>query len=147
MHTLLITFAPDSPESRSLVEDIRTALDPGVFRASTKPARETTIVDIALANVVLFGAQRAGASEIPADYDELLRVFTGANLAGKAGALFSAGGDRPSARLRKVLRDTDITLLDEDPVFSADSAARQGEIAAWAGKLSALARGTRNAAG
>lgn len=138
MHNLLIAYAPDSPENRRMAEEIAASMDAGVFTASLKPAREATIVDVALADVILFGTQKTGASELPSDFEELLRVFKGANLAGKAGCLFSFGTEKPSARLRKAVRETDMALLEEEPVFGDRGASRSAEVKELAGKLAAF---------
>jgi flavodoxin len=138
MHNFFIAYAPDFPENRRLAEEIAAAMEAGLFTASCKPAREATIVDIALADFVLFGTQKTGASELSADFDELIRVFKGANLAGKAACLFSFGTEKPSGRLRKAVKETDISLLEEEPVFGDRGASRSGDVKELARRLTAF---------
>ncbi len=138
MHNLLIAYSPDSPENKKLVEEIAASMDAGMFTAAVKPAREATIVDLACADLMVFGVQRVGASELPADFDELLRVGKGANLAGKSACLFSFGTEKPSPRLRKALRETDIALLEEEPAFGDRGASRSAEVKEFARKAAAF---------
>lgn len=137
MHSVFITFAPDSADARKKVDQVRAAFDPAAFSASVKPAAETAMPDLAGADLVVFGLQKAPGGDAPADYAELLRSLKGVNLGGRAAAIFSLGADKASARLRKVLRDTDITLLEDEPALPADQEpSPQPEIEAWVGKLS-----------
>jgi hypothetical protein len=137
MHSVFITYAPDSADARRTVDQVRAAFDPAVFSVSAKPVAATAMPDLAGADLVVFGLQKAQGGDAPADYAELLRSLKGANLGGRAAGIFSLGADKASAKLRKVLRDTDITLLDDEPALPADQKPfPPAEIEAWARKLS-----------
>jgi flavodoxin len=135
MRKVLIVWAPDTAENRRIVDDVRGSFDGARFTASTRAAAETTIADIADADLVVFGLQKQGASDIPPEFAELVRIFKGVTLAGRTAGFFSMGAERASARLRKALKDTEISLLEEDPVFSEPKSERSHEIAEWVRKL------------
>jgi hypothetical protein len=79
-----------------------------------KPASQATILDIEPADLVLFGVGRTDA-DIPPDFAELVRVFPGCNLAGKAAAFFPLSPAKASTALRRSLKPTEISVLDEEP--------------------------------
>jgi flavodoxin len=128
------------------VDQVRAAFDPAAFSVSVKPAAATAMPDLAGADLVVFGLQKAQGGDAPVDYAELLRSLKGVNLGGRAAAIFSLGADKASAKLRKVLRDTDITLLDDEPALPSDQKpALQPEIEAWARKLASSLLDLRSA--
>jgi flavodoxin len=141
MHHLFITYAPDTNDTRKIVDQVRGAFDAAAFTVTVKNAAESLVPDLAGADLLVFGLQKAGGGEIPSDFSELLRSLKGANLAGRAAAIFSIGSEKASARLRKALRDTDVSVSDEDPVFADQKPARQADIAEWAKKVAAFFEG------
>jgi flavodoxin len=145
MHNLFITYAPDTTETRKVVEQVRGAFDATAFTVSAKSAAQSLVPDLANADVLVFGLQKTGGGEMPAEFSELARSLKGANLAGRAAAFFSFGSEKATARLRKALRDTDASLSEEDPVFGDQRAARQADIAEWARKVTAFFADVRRA--
>jgi hypothetical protein len=145
MHNLLICYAPDSPENRKAAEEIQASVDGGTYSVTVKPARESSVVDIAHAELMLFGCQKAGSADTPADFDELLRIFKGANLAGKTCAFFALGTEKASGRLRRGLRDTDISVMEDEPVLADRGTARSGDIREWTRKVTAYFQETLRA--
>ena len=135
MRKVLIVWAPDTPENRRVVDEVRGSFDGAKFTASTRAAAETTIADIANADLVVFGLQKQGASDPPQEFAELVRVFKGVTLAGRTAGIFSMGTERASARLRKALKDTEISLLEDDPVFTDPKSGKSHEIAEWVRKM------------
>ena len=145
MHNLFITYAPDTAETRRVVDQVRAAFDTAAFTVSAKSAASSLVPDLANADLLIFGLQKTGGSETPAEFSELVRSLKGANLAGRAAASFSFGSEKASARLRKALRDTGVSLSEEDPVFGDQRPARQADIAEWARKVAAFFADVRRA--
>ncbi len=141
MYNVLILWAPDSTDTRRVVESMRTAFNEGKFRTKVKKAGESSIVDIAAADLVIFGLQRSGASEVPPEYADLMRVFKGVTLAGRAAGVFSVGTEKASAKIRKSLKDTEVALFDEDPLFPDE----RPDVGEWAKKLAGFFQEVRSA--
>ncbi len=140
MYNVLILWAPDSSDTRRVVESMRAAFNEGRFRTMTKKAGDSSIVDVAAADLVVFGLQKSGASEVPPEYADLMRVFKGVTLAGRAAGVFSVGTEKASAQLRKSLRDTEVALFDEDPLFSEG----KPDVGEWAKKLAGFFQEVRS---
>ena len=145
MHSVFITFAPDTPENRKTVEQVRLAFDPAACVVSAKPTAGSLMPDLAGADCLVFGLQKTQGADAPAEYTELLRSLKGVNLAGRVAGIFSFGGEKASARLRKVLRDTSATVSEEEPVFADQKPTLQAEIEVWARKLSTSLQDLRRA--
>ena len=145
MHNLFIAYAPDTSDMRRIVDQVRGAFEATAFTVTVKNAAESLVPDLAGADLLVFGLQKAGGGEIPVGFSELVRSLKGANLAGRAAAIFSVGSEKASARLRKALRDTDVTVSDEDPVFGDPKPARQADIPEWARRVAAFFEAARRA--
>jgi flavodoxin len=143
MHNLFIAYAPDTNDTRKIVDQVRGAFEATAFTVTVKNAAGSLLPDLAGADLLVFGLQKAGGGEIPADFAELVRSLKGANLAGRVAAIFSVGSEKASARLRKTLRDTEVSVSDEDPVFGDQKPARQSDVAEWAKKVTAFFEGVR----
>lgn len=135
MPSVFITHAPDTPEARKAVEAVRAAFESARFAVSGKPAAQALMPDLAGADLVVFGLQKTGSTDHPEDLAELVRSLKGVNLAGRLVGFFSLGGEKASARLRKVLRDTDALLSDEEPALGDARPSRQSDIDSWTAKL------------
>lgn len=140
MYNVLILWAPDSAETRKVAEYVRAAFNEGRFKTTLKKADETSIVDVAAADVVIFGLQKSGGAEVPPEYSELLRVFKGVTLAGRAAGVFSVGTEKASAKIKKSLKDTEVALFEEDPLFSHDKPDKTADVSDWARKLAGFFR-------
>jgi hypothetical protein len=145
MPSVFIAHAPDSPEARKAVEAVRAAFEAAQFTASGKPAASALMPDINGADLVIFGLQKTGAADAPEELKELLRSLKGANLAGRLVGFFALGPEKASARLRKVLRDTDAALSEDEPVFAEAKPSRQPDVEAWAKKLASQLQDLRRA--
>jgi flavodoxin len=145
MHSVLILWAPDSAENRRVVEAVTGAFDAAMLAPLAKKVTEASIADITAAEIVVLGAQKTNSSDLPSEYAECLRVFKGVTLAGRTAGLFSMGSEKATGRLRKALRDTEISTLEEDPLFSDPKADTPVEIAAWVKKLVAFHQESKNA--
>ncbi len=135
MYNVLILWAPDSAETRKVVEVVRAAFNEGKYKTTVKKADESSIVDIAAADVVIFGLQKSSAAELPPEYSDLMRVFKGVTLAGRAAGVFSVGSEKASAKIRKSLKDTEVAIFEEDPLFSNEKSEKVSEVTEWARKL------------
>jgi flavodoxin len=135
MHSVLILWAPDTAENRRVVEAIVGAFDGAKLNTLAKKVGEATLADITAADIVVFGAQKAPGSDLPADYSEFMRAFKGITLAGRTAGFFSTGNERATARLRKSLKDAEITQLEDDPLFPDQKPGPSAEVAEWARRL------------
>jgi flavodoxin len=145
MYKVLILWAPDSAENQAVVSALTRALESENTHAVAAKAAVATIADINGSDLVVFGAGRTGAEDIPADYAELLRIFKGITLAGRTAGLFSFGSEKATARLRRALKDTEIAQIEEEPVFNGQVQDESALVAQWARKLLGFAQGVRNA--
>jgi hypothetical protein len=141
MQQVFVTYAPDSPDARRIAEEVKAAFEGPEAAVALKPASQASILDIEPADLVLFGVGRADA-DIPADYTELVRVFAGCNLAGKAAAFFPLGAARASIALRRALKPTDISTLDEEP--GTGDRAGKSELRDWAIVVKEFLKGVRD---
>ncbi len=145
MYNVLILWAPDSAETRKVVEVVRAAFNEGKYKTTVKKADESSIVDIAAADVVIFGLQKSSAAEVPPEYSDLMRVFKGVTLAGRAAGVFSVGSEKASAKIRKSLKDTEVAIFEEDPLFSNEKSEKVSEVTEWARKLAGFFQEVRGA--
>ncbi len=145
MYNVLILWAPDSAETRKVVEVVRAAFNEGKYKTTVKKADESSIVDIAAADVVIFGLQKSSAAELPPEYSDLMRVFKGVTLAGRAAGVFSVGSEKASAKIRKSLKDTEVAIFEEDPLFSNEKSEKVSEVTEWARKLAGFFQEVRGA--
>ncbi len=141
MYSVLILWAPDSSENRRIVDAVTRAFEELKMSPRAKTAAQATVADITASDILLFGVEKTGSAELPPDFAECLRVFKGISLAGRTAGLFSIGGERATARLRKALKDTEIAQRDDDPLFSD---VKQVEVEEWARKLVEAHREMRN---
>jgi flavodoxin len=135
MYSVLILWAPDTAENRKVVELVSKAFVEAKVETRTLKVAEATIANINAAQVIVFGSQKANGSEAPSDYAECFRVFKGVTLAGRTAGFFSIGTEKATAKLRKALKDTEISQMEDDPVFADQKPNLPSDIAAWAGKL------------
>jgi hypothetical protein len=128
MQQVFVTYAPETADARRIADEVKTAFASPETAVTVKPASQSSILDIEPADLVLFGVGRTDG-DVPPEYAELVRVFAGCNLAGKAAAFFALGAVRASAALRRALKPTEISTLDEEP---AGEKSGRGDLHAWA---------------
>ena len=97
------------PKTGSIVDAISRVFDELKTTTVVKPASEATIADVTGADIVLFGVEKPGSADVPPEYSEWIRVFKGITLAGRTAGFFSMGSGKATARLRKALKDTEIS--------------------------------------
>ncbi len=132
MYSVLILWAPDTADNRRIIDAVSRAFNDLKTSPAAKRVSDITVADMTASDIVLFGVEKAGAAELPPDFAECLRVFKGISLAGRTAGFFSMGAEKATARLRRALKETEITLRDDDPLFSDG---RLNEVSEWARKL------------
>lgn len=135
MYSVLILWAPDTAENRRVIENITRAIEPTKIVPVVKKAAEATIADVNASDIIIFGVQKMGMADLPPDYSEFLRIFKGITLAGRTAGIFSMGSEKASHRLRKALKETEIALVEDDPLFTDQKQGISAEIADWVKKL------------
>jgi hypothetical protein len=143
MYNVLILWAPDSIENKKNVDVVFHAFEPMKIIPAVKTAAESTIADVNNAHIVVFGSQKNGASDVPPEYAEYLRIFKGITLAGRTAGFFSLGTEKATARLRKALKDTEIAQFDDEPVVTDPK--QSAEIADWVRRLVTFHKEMQNA--
>jgi flavodoxin len=134
MYNVLILWAPDTAENRKLVDTVARTLEQAKVKLVVKGAAEATVADVTVADILVFGVQKTVPNEVPAEFSEFLRIFKGITLAGRTAGLFSMGPEKATGRMRKALKDTEINVSDEDPLFS-DQKPGTSPVTEWAEKL------------
>ena len=135
MHNVLILWAPDTPENRRIVDTVTAAFSDAKLSPSVKRAADATAADLTAAEIIVFGAQKPGSTDIPPDYNECIRFFRGITLAGRTAGFFSMGSEKAAARLRKALKDTEITQSDEEPLLADHKQGTSPEMSDWVRRL------------
>jgi len=134
MHNVLVLYAPDTEGARRAVARLTAAFDASLFTVTARPAGTSHIPNIAAADIVLFATESGSSKGLHPDWDELVRAFSGVNLAARMGAIISLGEGAGASGMRRALRDTEMTLLGEEPVLSKVSDA---DLRRWVGELTA----------
>ena len=145
MYNVVVLWAPDSADNRRIVEMVARALEQTKVALRMKSASEATIADLTAADIVVFGAQKVPAGDAPPEYTDLLRIFRGITLAGRTAGFFSMGTDKATARLRKALKETEITQLEDDPLFSDQKQGAPPSVTEWAQRLIGAHQETQHA--
>ena len=145
MYNVLILWAPDTAENRKLVDSVARALEMSKVTLLVKGAAEATIADVNAADIVIFGAQKTNTTDAPAEFSEFLRIFKGITLAGRTAGFFSMGAEKATARLRKALKDTEISQSEEDPLFVDQKPGTPASVLEWSQKLIAVHQEMQNA--
>ena len=145
MYKVLILWAPDTAENRKIVDVVARALEQSKVSLLVKAAAEATIADITAADIVVFGAQKTGTTEVPTEYSDFLRIFKGITLAGRTAGFFSMGTEKATARLRKALKETEITQSEEDPLLTDQKPGGPASVLEWSQKLFAAHQEMQNA--
>jgi hypothetical protein len=145
MYNVLVLWAPDTAENRKIVEGVARALEQAKVALIVKAAAEATIADVNVADIVIFGAQKTASVEVPSEFSDFLRIFKGISLAGRTAGFFSMGAEMAAARLRKALRDTEISQSDEDLLLTDSRPAVSPSLAEWTQKLIGAHQEMKNA--
>ena len=147
MHKVLILWAPDTPENRRVVDAVTAAFNDAKLPPMVKRAAEATAADLTAAEIVVFGDKKPHNADISPDYNECIRFFRGITLAGRTAGFFGMGTEKASARLRKALKDTEITQSDEEPLFADLKQGKSSEVSDWVRSLIGVHQEIKNAQG
>jgi flavorubredoxin len=134
MYNVVILWAPDTAENRRVVEAVASAFSDAKLTVNVKKVSDAIVADVTRADIVVFGAQK-GAADLPPEFNECIRYFKGITLAGRTAGFFSIGSEKSTARLRKALKDTDISLPEDDPLFADQKPGKSAEVAEWVKRL------------
>ncbi len=145
MYNVLILWAPDTAENRKLVDAVARALEQTKVSLLVKGAADATIADVNAADIIIFGTQKINSSDVPGEFSEFLRIFKGITLAGRTAGFFSMGAEKATARLRKALKDTEISQSEEDPLFADQKQGIPLSVQEWSQKLIAVHQERQNA--
>ena len=136
-----MTYAPETADARRVADEVKAAFEGPDTVVAVKPASQSSILDLEPVDLVVFGVGRTDP-DVPPEYAELVRVFQGCNLAGRAAAFFPLGAARASAGLRRALKPTEISVLDEEPV--AGEKAGRPDLREWALVVKEFLKGVRD---
>jgi hypothetical protein len=145
MYSVVVLWAPDSADNRRTVEAVERALEQQKVVLTVRSAAEATIADVTAADIVVFGTQRTASADAPADFSELLRIFKGISLAGRTAGFFSMGPEKATQRLPQALNDTEIALMEDDPLFADQKMGFSNSVTEWAQRLMAVHQEMHNA--
>jgi flavodoxin len=145
MYNVLILWAPETAENRQLVEAVAGALEQLKVALLGTGAAEARIADVNAADIIVFGTQKAGGSDVPPEFADFVRIFKGITLAGRTAGFFSMGAEKATARLRKILKDSEISQFEEDPLFADQKPGTPASVLDWSQRLVAAHQEMRNA--
>ena len=141
MQQVFVTYAPETTDARRVADEVKAAFEGPDTVVAVKPASQSSILDLEPVDLVLFGVGRTDP-DVPPEYAELVRVFQGCNLAGRVAAFFPLGAARASAGLRRALKPTEISVLEEEP-GSGEKAGRP-DLREWALVVKEFLKGVRD---
>jgi flavodoxin len=113
MYHCVIIYAPQDQELKETIKRIKNIFTEKIFKLQILSASEANISDIALADLVILGSKKDGASSIHKDFAELLRTFTGINLSGKMVGFITTKGSNTFIDFKNALKDSGITYFEE----------------------------------
>jgi|WetSurMetagenome_2_1015567.scaffolds.fasta_scaffold282648_2 hypothetical protein len=135
MYNVLILWAPDTAENRRVIEAVAGAFSDAKHVPQAKLVSDAIVADVTGADIIVFAAQKTAAADLPVEFNECMRYFKGITLAGRTAGLFSMGSEKSTAKLRKALKDTEISQLEDDPLFTDQKPGKSAEVTEWVKKL------------
>ena len=112
MFNVAIIYAPEDEDIHEFAQQIHSEFKKSDFKATLKKANKASIPDIAAADIVVFGSKEQKKYPIHNDFSQLIRSFSGVNLAGRAAAFFILENSDTLAEFKKVLNDSDIQFFN-----------------------------------
>ena len=122
MYQLAVLYAPYGNEYSEKMEELGRAFKKLNFDVNLRGAKDAGITDILAADVVVFCSVQFEGQSLHPDFDDMVRVFEGINLAGTP-ELF-----------REALRDTEIGTYSGDLILSARGT-EANKVKTWAAAL------------
>jgi len=135
MYNVLVLWAPDTAENRKVVDAVGQALEQAKVTLAVKGATDATIADVSAADIVVFGAQKSASADVPSEFSDFLRIFKGITLAGRTAGFFSMGAEKATGRLRKALKETEINMSEDDPIFGDQKQGPSTSVTEWSERL------------
>jgi flavodoxin len=108
MFNVAIIYAPEDADIHEYAQQIHNEFKKSDMMATLKKAGKASIPDIAAADIVVFGSKEQEKDPIHSDFSQLIRSFSGVNLAGRAAAFFIMENSSTLSEFKKVLNDSDI---------------------------------------
>jgi len=112
MCKVVILYAPDEKFINETANNIATVFNKGKCHTTVKSANQTKIPDITASDIIIFGPNTKEKKTVHPDYKEIIRAFTGINLAGRIAGFFTFGGNESINSFKEILHDTDISLYE-----------------------------------
>jgi menaquinone-dependent protoporphyrinogen IX oxidase len=134
MTKVIILYAPHDSGIKKFIEALLKAFDKKRFTVTAKNALKSHIPDIAAADAVVFGSKGNSAVSIHAEFKELLRAFSGVNLAGKSAGFFLEKNTDTFKDFEKALKVSDISIFDE-PLIYQEKGIDAKQLRRWADKF------------
>lgn len=113
----LVVFQDGDAALENTANAIASGLNPAQYAVKLRPASKTSIPEILAAQFYIFGAATSGDSA----YNEISRVFTGVNLAGREARYFGSSAKAVNW-LKDMTRDSELKDSGEDLVAAEPSA-------------------------
>lgn len=135
MTRVIIIYAPDDTATKKCADHLQKAFTKKEFFVDTRCAGKADIADIAAADAVILGSRGNRAVAIHADYQELLRAFSGVNFAGRIAGIYMEKDTNTFIEFSEALKDSDILIFDE-PLFIPEKGIENTELTRWVKKYS-----------
>ncbi len=125
----LIVYEDGNDALASYADTLRKAFDSAGYAVRVGMASKVGVSDVLASNVLALGAATGNSKP----YEELKRLFSGINLAGRTALLFSDGTKNAVSSLKNMLADSEINVHPEhlkagaDPAVWTDSVASRSE--------------------
>ena len=124
---------------KKCAELLRKAFDRKAFTATAQSASSSHLSDVAAARAVILGSATEEDTPVHADFTELVRAFSGVNLAGRCAAFFAEKASETAGAFAAALSDSDISMFGE-PLVLDEKGFDGPQLKRWAGQFSAFIR-------
>ena len=130
----VIVASESVPELGELGRSLAKELKKRKVQAEVRTARDSFIPDLAPYEFILFGAA-ADEKLASGDYQELYRSLQGVNFAGRNGAFFTLKNPSIFKDLAKMVKDSELRVLEPGLCVEGDAKDLDGRIATWVDKI------------
>jgi flavodoxin len=143
MIQLLILYAPEQSALKKCAESLQKAFDKKIFRTIVRSAAKSHLPDIASAQAVILGCRAQDGAPVHADFAEMVRSFSGVNLAGRCAGFFGEKGSATAGEFASALADSDIVIYGEPLVLDEKGFDAQ-KMKRWTAQFSTFVRKNLN---
>ena len=139
MYHCAVIYAPAEGEINKIADAVRESMQMCKFSVAVKEAAGASIPDMAAADLILLGSspQGEGEASIHSDFSEIIRALEGVNLAGRVAGVFAVDSEKTLTDFRKALKDSEITLKNENLILIKSNKIDKNKIKKWLNRLSA----------